>query len=88
MHEGNCVYRNPDGLRCAAGVLIPDDLYNPGIEGDAAEHLEVWDEMGYSEDEIELIVELQYIHDQTPVDQWTKAFSRLAARHELQDITP
>lgn len=28
-----CVYRGPDGTRCALGVLLPDDLYSPHLEG-------------------------------------------------------
>ena len=27
-----CMYRTYDGLRCAVGVLIPDDLYDPAFE--------------------------------------------------------
>jgi hypothetical protein len=27
-----CMYRAPDGLRCAVGVLIPDDLYYKSLE--------------------------------------------------------
>lgn len=28
----NCLYRSPTGERCAIGVLIPDEKYDPGIE--------------------------------------------------------
>jgi hypothetical protein len=28
-----CVYRSPDGLKCAAGCLIADDEYDPRMEG-------------------------------------------------------
>lgn len=27
-----CVYRSPDGLKCAIGHLIPDELYTPAME--------------------------------------------------------
>ncbi len=27
-----CLYRGPDGKKCAAGLLIPDELYQPGFE--------------------------------------------------------
>lgn len=27
-----CVYRGPDGLKCAAGVLIKDEHYKPELE--------------------------------------------------------
>ena len=29
----HCVYRGPGGRRCAAGWLIPDDMYSPQMEG-------------------------------------------------------
>ncbi|MFN9029662.1 MAG: hypothetical protein ACK54C_01980 [Betaproteobacteria bacterium] len=31
--RGECVYRTAEGKRCAVGVLIPDDMYDPDIEG-------------------------------------------------------
>lgn len=27
-----CLYRTPDGARCAVGLLIPDEEYSPDIE--------------------------------------------------------
>jgi len=30
-----CLYRSPDGCKCAAGHLIPDELYVPEMEGKA-----------------------------------------------------
>jgi hypothetical protein len=33
---GACNYRTKDGRMCAIGVLIPDNLYDPRIEGDGA----------------------------------------------------
>lgn len=32
-HDGNCVYRNYQGLKCAVGCLIPDQDYTSKIEG-------------------------------------------------------
>ena len=34
-HEvgGTCLYRGPNGTKCAVGCLIPDDLYSPNMEG-------------------------------------------------------
>jgi len=31
-HNIRCMYRGPNGTRCAAGQLIPDDLYSPDME--------------------------------------------------------
>ena len=28
-----CAYRGPNGTRCAVGALIPDELYDPAMEG-------------------------------------------------------
>lgn len=30
---GRCAYRDPDGNKCAAGCLIPDDKYSKLLEG-------------------------------------------------------
>jgi hypothetical protein len=34
--KGHCMYRNPDGLKCAIGCLIPDEVYTPDMEGTIA----------------------------------------------------
>ncbi len=31
--KGMCLYRGPDGRKCAAGCLLPDDRYDPMMEG-------------------------------------------------------
>lgn len=40
---GRCLYRGPDGLKCAIGHMIPDELYRPGWDdyGDNASFLVV-----------------------------------------------
>lgn len=30
--KDNCAYRSSDGLKCAVGCLIPDDVYDPAME--------------------------------------------------------
>jgi len=73
--SGQCLYRGPDGKKCAAGLLIPDELYNPKMEGAVAsttltpdllpEHMTMYD-----------IDRIQAIHDNSSVsDEWNhKAF--------------
>jgi hypothetical protein len=34
-----CNYRDPSGAKCALGLLIPDDLYTKGMEGDSPPRL-------------------------------------------------
>jgi len=33
LHENACFYRGPNGEKCAAGIFIPDDVYDPEMEG-------------------------------------------------------
>lgn len=35
MHDWECRYRMSDGRRCAIGVLIPDERYEEGFEGES-----------------------------------------------------
>jgi hypothetical protein len=37
--DGRCMYRNPDGTKCAIGCLIPDHLYDPEFENKCIEQL-------------------------------------------------
>ena len=62
----NCVYRAPDGLRCAVGVLIPDDLYDPEFEGVGVDSLirELFNEdLADWRDHRKLLLALQHVHD-------------------------
>ncbi len=40
-----CVYRNNEGLKCAAGCLIPDEKYSPYMEGMAVVSTDITDKM-------------------------------------------
>lgn len=35
--RGDCLFRGPNGTKCAVGVLIPDDIYDPAMD-DPQEH--------------------------------------------------
>ena len=78
--DGNCVYKNENGLKCAAGCLIHDDEYNSNWEDI------VW---GYiaSEMEIEnhryLIDDLQTIHDNNQPDEWLDKLTILGNEYNL-----
>lgn len=34
-----CLYRGPNGVKCAVGMFIPDDRYSPDMENKSAEGL-------------------------------------------------
>ena len=55
--DGKCLYRGPNGLKCAAGHLISDEEYNPSMEGRGARHTLS------SHPHMELISQMQIAHD-------------------------
>jgi len=69
-----CMYRGPDGLKCAIGCLIPDDMYHESFESLSITMLaknpkdpaaqELMEYLGI--DNLDLLSELQQIHDHTP----------------------
>jgi hypothetical protein len=61
--NGSSAYRGVNGRRCAMGIFITDDKYDPAIEGNAIESL-----MAYLPQEIadtgkEFLGSLQRLHD-------------------------
>lgn len=85
---GACVYRSEEGLKCAIGALLPDDLYDEKLEGEGVRslleasgkvqaHFEGVDE--------ELLCELQYTHDEYEPSDWAVALEEIA--HDFR-LTP
>lgn len=78
-----CAYRGNKGMMCAAGVLIPDAIYNPRMEGrrwtDIVNEFELPDTNKF------FIHALQKIHDGFPPSAWEHELSQLA---EAQGLTP
>lgn len=71
-----CLYRSPDGLKCAIGCLIPDDMYKEEMEG-AYIHFRA------KEEHEKLLRELQQLHDRKHPKQWRTALAVLATKHKL-----
>ena len=89
---GICVYRGPNNTKCAAGILIPDKLYKPHMEGRDFNTLCVdFPEIDalFSIAEQELILHLQNVHDDCvnwpDTDSETKGL-KLSGRKQLQQI--
>ena len=87
-----CMYRTPEGLKCAVGGLIPDEMYNPVIEGkpfnlmgldDCPELNGIAQKLGLIED-IDLIHRLQRIHDSDRIEDWSKRLRRVGENHDLE----
>lgn len=76
--EHPCAYRGENGWKCAAGVLIPDDLYQPMFEG------KLWSKVCEVSPELRaighrnLIIALQRIHDLGEPISWADRLRELA----------
>ncbi len=83
---GLCLYRAANGRRCAVGCLIPDGKYSPSLEGQSLE-LETSGELrAILEDEghdVNLVRQLQMIHDTVLIHHWEIEFAKLAAKLNL-----
>lgn len=82
-----CLYRSPDGCRCAAGLVLDDQDYSPELENMIVEAIqESRLAVGsWTRHSPWLLVQLQEMHDDldTPVDDWPQALRGVAARHNL-----
>lgn len=81
--EPNCLYRSPDGLKCAAGCLIGDDEYFPEFEYRTWEHLCKCEHEQFPLIHMELISELQDIHDDFEVIDWKGKLIELTNKFDL-----
>lgn len=76
-----CAYRGKKGRMCAAGILIPDDVYSKRFERCSWTSL-VADE-DFPENHSKLIRELQCVHDYFNVAIWRDVLIATASRFKL-----
>jgi hypothetical protein len=68
-----CLYRGPDGKKCAIGYLIPDELYDPDMEGRGmsthafAKFAKI---LHWNADDIEFLSGLQETHDNASMSHY------------------
>ena len=87
LNDSMCMYRGENGMKCAAGALIPDDEYNPEMEK------KLWDilvSLHFVENKFtQEIKELQTIHDDGSTDPeqcvlfWKRRLIQFANKHNL-----
>ena len=77
-------YKCSDGRMCAIGVLIPEEKYDPDIEGMSIDYIidELMPDLFIHDD---LLRDLQDIHDQSNEMFWRSDLSELAGYHGLND---
>lgn len=85
--DGVCAYRGADGLQCAVGCLVPDELYKHSMEGNLAFAMASFTPSPFgwraTEGQISLLTRLQQIHDSMPVSRWKSALAQLEDEVDL-----
>lgn len=76
-----CLYRGPDGMMCAAGILIPDEVYKPEMEQQA--WYKLVSNFDFPTEHKDLITDLQIIHDDYPSENWRVHLIQHGKRHNL-----
>jgi hypothetical protein len=74
--KGMCLYRGPNGLKCAVGCLIPDKVYRPEMEGHSVSRfIDTYDGLNFLQPFDAILNDLQEAHDATYGEnqKWTDA---------------
>lgn len=85
----SCMYRSGNGKTCAVGCLIPDNLYDYAIEGsvvagpDTGDHLLLILKALGLHPHLDLLKELQNLHDSGHVESWPIQLANLAQKNGL-----
>lgn len=79
----NCLYRGPDGRKCAMGIFIPDADYQPRMETVSIIVPLVWDTTGLSRGLERAAQDLQAIHDSVDPGMWADNLRWYARRRAL-----
>lgn len=74
------MYRGAEGLMCAAGCLIPDDVYSAAMEYTMSHNLEFFQD--WPSETKRLITDLQSLHD-SGTQSWETGFAHIADTHGL-----
>lgn len=83
-----CMYRSEDGCKCAAGLLIPDNLYDPTMENKSIPKvIEDFPDLAFLKEHSALLDALQYAHDHHLSDHgmvaWEGEMVDIARRYSL-----
>jgi hypothetical protein len=84
-----CMYRSPEGLKCALGCLIPDDLYEPAMDSgmgmQASLLLDRYPALKkvLSDVDVQMLGDMQFLHDSCIVSEWGTDARVMADRHHL-----
>ncbi|SAL12808.1 hypothetical protein AWB70_00380 [Caballeronia cordobensis] len=91
--NGSCRLRSPEGRKCAIGSLVRDDVYRPELEGVGISYyrhaqdgtllraLYASQVNAYDPNIIDLLIELEEVHDYAEIDEWPELLAALGKRH-------
>lgn len=82
--DGSCRYRSPDGTMCAIGCLITDEEYSEYMEDTDVESLMNLGMLLHLKSHVELLRELQFVHDICYVNDWETELRYLAQKFNLE----
>jgi hypothetical protein len=98
---GSCMYRSDDGKKCAAGCLMTDEEYAPGMEGNSIGAIlasdarsngvsipcptSLFEKLGQH---ASLIRKLQIVHDSREVKDWEDGLAIVARQYNLTYTPP
>jgi hypothetical protein len=87
QEAGECMYRvkRPDRvLKCAAGIHIPDHLYDDGMEDKPIETVvAMFPALEEYFPDMRLAQDMQRVHDTADVDYWHPVFIEVAKKYGL-----
>ena len=86
-----CRYRNDQGLTCAVGCLMTDDMYDSSFEGENVRDMYIMEALtpivGVNEDKrrlkLYLLRELQKVHDDSPVEDWERDLAEIKLEFDI-----
>jgi hypothetical protein len=84
---GQCLYRGPNGLRCAVGVVIDDNWYSTDLEGKGAYNPKITsllrNNLKFTFNQVTILKRLQIIHDERQVKNWPFELKKAALDFNL-----
>lgn len=83
--DGHCLYRDGNGNKCFAGVLIEDSEYNSNMEFRGVLKNEIFAEKVES---LDFLSAMQGIHDGYFVEYWERQFQDMAEHYKLKYTPP
>jgi len=88
--EAYCLYRSPDGYKCAVGALIKDKYYSYKLENLNVQQeivqkaLKKSLDMEITDEVINLLVALQVVHDDSEPSHWEVELEEVANHFNLK----